>query len=182
MWGVRVEGTTVLLRPIAESELTLLEQWNADPEVLRYAGVPYRAQAPAQVRTWWEEAGSDERSVHWGLEWQGRLVGRTVIHRIDWLNRTAWTATLVGDTSAWRHGIATEAMMLRTEHAFRELNLHKLVSSYAEPNLGSGEAQRRAGYREVARLKEQLFRGGRWYDEIVTEMLRADWEAAHPLT
>ncbi|MGH7918367.1 MAG: GNAT family N-acetyltransferase [Candidatus Dormibacteraceae bacterium] len=181
MWGVRIQGQIVLLRPIAEEELPLLVGWQADAEVLRLAGIGYHAMAPADLKKWWQEAGTQPTSLHWGLEWEGRLVGRTAIHEIDWLNRRAWTATMLGDKSAWRHGIATEAMALRTEHAFRQLNLHKLGSGYAETNVGSGEAQRRAGYREVARFKEQLYRDGRWYDEIVTEVLREDWEAEHPL-
>lgn len=182
MWGARVQGETVLLRPIAEAELSLLVDWSADAEVLRLAGIGYHALAPAEIKKWWEEAGTDARSCHWGLEWEGRLVGRTAIHQIDWTARHGWTATLVGDRSVWRRGIATEAMALRSEYAFRQLNLHKLNSGYADGNAGSAEAQRRAGYRQIVRLKEQLYRDGRWFDGIMTELLREDWERAHPPT
>lgn len=182
MWGPRVQGRSILLRPITEPELSLLFDWGADTEVLRLAGVGYYAMAPSDLKRWWEEAGTDATSCHWGLEREGRLVGRTAIFHIDWIGRHGWTATLVGDRSVWRRGIATEAMALRTEFAFRQLNLHKLNSGYADGNLGSAEAQRRAGYREIARLKDQLYRDGRWFDEIMTEVMREDWEREHTPT
>jgi RimJ/RimL family protein N-acetyltransferase len=72
-------------------------------------------------------------------------------------------------------------MQIRAEYAFRQLDLHKLNSGYVEGNAGSAEAQRRAGYREVGRLRDELYRDGRWYDHILTELLRDDWEAGRPL-
>jgi RimJ/RimL family protein N-acetyltransferase len=69
-------------------------------------------------------------------------------------------------------------MRLRAEYAFTQLGLHKLVSSYFEGNAASAGAQRRCGYREVARLRDELYREGRWHDRIVTELLRDEWVAA----
>lgn len=180
MWGARIQGATVLMRPITEAELPLLLDWSADPEVLRLAGVPYHAMAPGALKTWWEVAGTDPRSFHWGLEWEGRFVGRAAIYSIDWTSRHGWTATLVGDRSVWRRGIATETIALRTEFAFRQLDLHKLKSAYADGNQGSAQAQRRAGYHQIARAREHLYRDGQWHDAILTELLREDWEHAQP--
>jgi RimJ/RimL family protein N-acetyltransferase len=181
MWGPRLEGRIVRLRPIDESEIPSLTAWFADPLVLRLFGNPLVAASPAQEKEWWETSGSDRQSVHWGLEWQGRLVGETSITHIDWMTRKGMTGTAIGDRTAWRQGIATEAMQIRAEYAFRQLDLHKLDSGYFDTNVSSGEAQRRAGYRGVGRLRDELFRDGRWYDLILTELLRDDWETAQGL-
>lgn len=181
MWGLRIEGRIVRMRPIAEAELPLLMDWSADAEVQHFTSI-HHAWAPGEAKEWWEKAGTDPSAFHWGLEWEGRLVGRSAILRIDWQAGNAWTATMIGDRSVWRHGIATESMALRTEYAFRQLNLHKLRAAYADGNVGSAEALRRAGYREVARFKEQLYRHGRWFDDVWTEVLREDWDRQHPLT
>lgn len=182
MWGVTIRGRVVLMRPIVEAELPLLLDWRADAEVLRFAVVGYHAPGPAELKKWWEQAGTDRDAFHWGLEWQGRLVGQTEIDHVDWTARNGWAATMIGDRSAWRQGIATEAIALRTEYEFRQLNPHKLTSAYAEPDPGSAKALRRAGYREVARLKEQRYRDGRWFDEILTEVVREEWEREHALS
>ncbi|MFZ0216544.1 MAG: GNAT family protein [Candidatus Dormiibacterota bacterium] len=179
MWGPRLEGRVVLLRPIAEDEISTMLPWFADPAVLRLLGGPMIAPSPTQAKEEWEKSGRDRETVVWGLEHEGRLVGQMSIFRIDWISATAMTGTAIGDRTVWRKGIATEAMQLRTAYAFRQLNLHKLDSGYYETNVGSGEAQRRAGYREVGRLRDDLYRDGRRYDLILTEVLRGDWEASH---
>lgn len=178
MWGPRIPGQVVLLRPVAEAEIPIMLEWFADPRVLRFLGAPFNAVAPASERDWWERAGTDSGTISWGVEFERRLVGVTSIFRIDWTNRNAMTGTTIGDRSAWGKGVASEAMQLRAAHAFRQLQLHKLVSGYYEPNVASGRAQARCGYRVIGRAREELYRDGRWHDLIVTELMRADWEAA----
>ena len=179
MWGPRIQGRVVLLRPVAEAEIPTMLEWFGDPSVLRYLGAPFNAVAPAAEREWWEHSGTSADSVHWGVEFEGRLVGTSTIFRIDWPNRNAMTGTSIGDRSAWGKGVATEAMQLRAAYAFRQLQLHKLVSGYYEPNVASGKAQAQCGYRVVGRAREELYRDGRRHDLILTELMRTDWEAAH---
>ena len=50
--------------------------------------------------------------------------------------------------------------------------------SYLEGNEASARAQASAGYREVGRFRGQYFREGRWLDEVLTELLREDWEVS----
>lgn len=180
MWGPRIQGKVVLMRPVAESELPICVAWMADPVVIRYLGGPFWAQSPAAEREWWEKCGADAHAVHWGIEFGGRLVGSTGIREIDWTSRNAFTGTAIGDRSAWGKGVAREAMQLRADYAFRQLQLHKLVSGYNESNVASGRAQAACGYRVIGRLREEEYRDGRWHDLILTELMRADWEAAGP--
>ncbi len=179
MWGPRIQGQVVLLRPVAEAEIPTMLEWFGDPGVLRYLGAAFNAVSPATEREWWEKAGTEPDSVLWGVEFEGRLVGTSAMFRIDWPNRNAMTGTMIGDRDAWGKGVATESMRLRATYAFRQLQLHKLVSGYYEPNVASGRAQASCGYRVIGRAREELYRDGRWSDLIMTELMRADWEAAH---
>ena len=169
----------MLLRPVAEAEIPICMAWFADPEVTRYLGRGLAAVTPAEERRWWERAGADPAAFHWGLEYEGRLVGTTAIFGIEWISRNAGTGTTIGDRSAWGKGVATEAMRLRAAYAFRQLQLHKLVSGYYEPNTASGRAQASCGYRVIGRSRDDLYRDGRWHDQILTQLMRSDWEAAH---
>lgn len=182
MWGPRIQGRVVLLRPVAEAEIPILLEWFHEPDVIRYLGAPFHAQSPAAEREWWEKAGTAPDAINWGLEWEGRMVGTTSINRVDWTSRNATTGTLIGDRSAWGKGIGNETMRLRADYAFRQLQLHKLNSGYYEPNVASGRAQAHCGYRVVGRLREELYRDGRWHDLLLTELMCEDWERAHPLT
>jgi RimJ/RimL family protein N-acetyltransferase len=67
-------------------------------------------------------------------------------------------------------------MRLRTRHAFRELNLHKLMTEVDADNEASRKALERNGYRAVGVRREQSFREGKWHDRWLGEVLRSDWE------
>ena len=181
MLGPALRGETVTLRPLAEADAEAFVTWLADAEVTRFLK---RRTAPtvAMEREWIDRVSRSETDIVWGIELEGRLVGATGIHRIDWPDRHGTTGTLIGDRSAWGRGAGRDSMRVRARYAFTQTTLHKLCSSYLEGNAASGRAQASAGYREVGRLREQHFRDGRWVDKILTEVLRADWLRDNPTT
>ena len=143
-----------MLRPVREDETSAIVTWLEDVEVTRYLRILFPPSVAGE-RDWLAARAQDEHHVFWGIEHEGRLVGITGIHEIDWISRHGATGTMIGDRGVWRRGIATETMQLRAR--------------------ASAQAQRRTGYREVGRLRQEQFRDGRWHDMIVTELLREDW-------
>src|ERR1700694_2162491 len=115
--------------------------------------------------------GRDSDSVIWVIEHEGRAVGTTGIHQIDWKNGFGTTGTIIGDKSVWGKGLGRELMQLRTEYAFRHLPWRKLKSGYIEGNEASARAQAAAGYREVGRWRLDRFVDGEWRDHVLTEVL-----------
>ena len=179
MLGPVLRGDRVTLRPFSEGDAESFTAWLADPEVVRYILLRYPPTLEAE-REWFGRVSRDPAEIVWGIEFEGRLVGTSGVHRIDWANGHASTGTLIGDRSAWGKGVGGESMRLRTRYCFMETTLHKLNSSYLDGNTASGRAQAAAGYREVGRRREEYFRAGRWHDEVLTEVLREDWLKANP--
>lgn len=178
MYGPVIRGSNFVLRPPRDDEAETMAAWFEDQEVtarLKRRTVP----SLAEEREFLAHAASDRNAVHWAIEHGGKLVGTTAILAIDWQHRRGKTGTLIGDPSAWGKGIAREMMQLRARYAFDELGLNKLSSSYLEGNAASAKAQAAAGYREVGRHRQHIWREGRWLDEIETELVRDDWEAAN---
>src|SRR6266568_3251575 len=110
------------------------------------------------------------------IEHEGRPVGATAIHQINWKFGYGTTGTSIGDRSLWGRGIGKEVMQLRAEYAFTQLPMRKLKSGYYEGNDASARAQAAAGYGEVGRWHRDVFIDGEWRDHILTELLREDWE------
>lgn len=136
-----------------------------------------QAISDAQEEEWLKKVASDERSVFWIIEIDGKPIGTSVIRRIDWKNQHGETGTLIGEREYWRKGIGVEQAELRTRFAFRELNLQKLKSGAFADNLASVRMQRRVGYREVGIQRREIFADGTWHDAVLSEILRDDWEA-----
>ena len=178
MFGPVIKGTKVTLRPPDEKEAALFIDWFADTEVTRYLGTAFPPSLQ-QEQDFMKRIGESKNDVWWAIEAEGRCIGASGIHRIDWINAHAITGTLIGDKSCWRKGYGSESMALRTEYAFRQLNLHKLSSGAFMDNEPSKRALQKAGYREVGVAREDFWRDGVWHDHWECEILRSDWEKQH---
>jgi RimJ/RimL family protein N-acetyltransferase len=87
-----------------------------------------------------ERVGDSKNDVWWIIEAEGKAIGATGIHRIEWINAHAITGTIIGDKSCGRKVYGSESMALRTKYAFRHLNLHKLKSGAIMDNEPSKRA------------------------------------------
>jgi RimJ/RimL family protein N-acetyltransferase len=180
MYGPVLVGTKVILRPPVDSDAALFVAWFGDLEVTRYLLRRF-AVGQLQEEGFLKKIGESATDVFWMLEADGRPIGATGIHQIDWLHAHGTTGIVIGVKTEWGKGRASEAMALRTDYAFRQLNLHKLTSGAFMENEPSRRALAKAGYREVGIEREHLFREGRWHDHWVGEVLRADWERSRAI-
>ena len=175
MYGPVLVGTKVTLRPPVDADAARFVEWFGDLEVTRYLLRRFGV-GQLQEEGLLKKLGESTTDVFWMLEADGQAIGATGIHQIDWLHAHASTGIMIGVKSEWGKGRASEAMQLRTDYAFRQLNLHKLMSGAFMENEPSRRALMKAGYREVGIEREHFFREGRWHDHWVGEVLRADWE------
>jgi RimJ/RimL family protein N-acetyltransferase len=174
MYGPVIQGSQFRLRPPKAEDAEVMIAWFEDLEVTARLRLRFPPSLE-QEREWLRKTADDQASIVWVIEHDGRAVGSTGIHLVDWANQHGTTGTLIGDKAVWGRGIARELMRLRADFAFDELPLRKLKSGYLEGNEASRRAQEGAGYREVGRLRQEIFRDGRWIDMILTELLRDDW-------
>ena len=177
MFGPVIEGERVRLEPPQPEQSSVYLRWLADMEVTRYL----RNQHPPSVRQdeeSLEKAAEDPRRVLWAiaLKESGKLIGATVLEKIDWRNRDAESGIMIGDKSEWRRGYASEVMRLRTEYAFTELGLRKVWTGVEMPNVASRRALEKAGYRQCGLQRRHFFTNGQWHDVWLAEIHREDWE------
>ncbi|MHB8631932.1 MAG: GNAT family N-acetyltransferase [Candidatus Limnocylindria bacterium] len=179
MYGPVLVGTKVTLRPPDDSDAARFVDWFGDLEVTRYQPRPFPLGL-LQEEGFLKTLGESTTDVFWTIEADGQAIGATGIHRIDWLHAHGATGIVIGVKSEWGKGRASEAMRLRTEYAFRQLNLHKLTSGAFLENEPSRRALQKAGYREVGIEREHFFREGRWHDHWLCEVRRDEWERMQP--
>jgi len=178
MFGPVLKGDHVTLRPADDSDPPRFVPWIADMEVTRYMG-RRTGMALYQEVDFFKRVGEAKDSVLWVIDADGETVGATGIHEIDWPNAHGTTGILIGAKDKWGKGIASEAMRLRTRYAFRELNLHKLMTEVFVANAASKRALEKSGYRTVGIRKEHFFTGGMWHDIWLGEVTREEWLKAN---
>lgn len=107
------------------------------------------------------------------------LIGVIGLHRIDYVNRTASTGTLIGKSDMQSKGFGTDAKMVLLKWAFETLNLRKIYSKVWEYNTRSLAYADKCGYVVEARLKEHAFKNGSYVDEIILSLYREPWQRAY---
>ena len=175
MYGPVIPGQLLRLRPPTLDDALNMTSWFEDLEVIRFLDTNHPPSVDME-REWIATNAKDPSTIIWVIEVEGRAVGASGIHEINWREGHGKTGTVIADKALWGQGIGGELMRLRTEYAFTHTPLRKLHSSYVDGNEASARAQAAAGYREVGRYRKEKFDHGKWVDLVLTEVLREDWE------
>jgi len=154
MFGPVLRDNKVTLRPGREDDAQHFVRWFADMEVTRYLA-RRMAITLEQELEFLKKVGESKDHVWWVIEAEGRPIGATGIHDINWLDANGMTGIVIGE---------------------KELNLHKLMTEVDTENEASRKALERNGYRAVGIRRDQNFREGKWKDRWLGEVLRSDWE------
>lgn len=107
-----------------------------------------------------------------------RLLGSVALIDIDWVNRSAETASYLLGEEVRGQGYGTEAKMLLLEYAFDRIQLHVLQSWVRETNTRSAAALVRQGYRPAGRRYWNGMQHGVYVDHLIFDLLREEWIAA----
>jgi RimJ/RimL family protein N-acetyltransferase len=166
-----------------KSHLDVCHKWFNDQDVIRYLLSDCFPTTYEQEAQWFEKTQSNDQ-VMFAIETkeQRKYIGNIGLHHIDWINRTARTVTIIGEKEEWGKGFGTEAKMVIIRYAFNALNLRKLSSHVIEDNLRSIKMNVRCGFSEEGRLREQLYRQGKYSDLFIFGLMRRKWheeEALH---
>ncbi len=164
-----IEGTLVRLRAFEQDDLDANHAFMNDLPTLRdmMSGIPFPASY-GDERRWLEQQTSYSRGEYqFAIEdFEGDLVGRCGVIRLDWKNRLAELAIMIGAPYR-RRGYGREAMALLCDFCFREMNLHKLKVSVFAFNQAAIRCYEGCGFRQEGLLRAEIFRDGAYRDVVV---------------
>jgi RimJ/RimL family protein N-acetyltransferase len=106
-----------------------------------------------------------------------RLIGLTTFSALDADNGSALFHITIGERDAWGRGYGTETAELMLEHAFSRLGLHRVALSVFSFNQRAIRSYEKAGFRIEGRLREAIWRDGRYWDEVQMGALSSEWLA-----
>jgi ribosomal-protein-serine acetyltransferase len=107
----------------------------------------------------------------------GAIAGVIGHHQISWANRSTslgyWLAA-----AHEGHGIMTRACRVLVQHAFTELDLHRVEIRCATGNTRSAAIPERLGFRREGVVREAEWLYDHFVDHVVYGLLRSEWSAA----
>ena len=175
-----IAGRLIVLRRHVPANLDAVISWYRDPELAhlsRYQTQPMDRDGIEHLfRTRLLDPEAFAYAIH--MRPTDRLVGLATFSNLDPDNGSALFHITIGERDAWGRGMGSEATALMVGHAFEVLGLHRVGLSVFAFNLRAIRAYERVGFRPEGRLREAIWRDGRFWDEIQMGLLADEWQAA----
>lgn len=164
-----LKGQVIHLRSLLKEDISEnYRYWLNNPEVVKYNS---HGRFPATVE-------SLERFVATSFDSKNSLVlavcmndtdlhvGNISLQAINWIDRNAEIAFLLGELSFHGKGIMYEAGHLLIHHAFHTLNLHRIHCGTSSENTGMQKLAVKLGMEQEGIRREAIFNNGRYHNII----------------
>ncbi|WP_443659694.1 GNAT family N-acetyltransferase [Clostridium algidicarnis] len=94
-------------------------------------------------------------------------IGGCGIQNVNWLTRVALVGIMIGDKDYLGKGYGTDAMKVLMDFIFKDMNIHKIRLSTFSFNIRAQKSYEKCGFKVEGILKDEVFKDGKYYDEIV---------------
>ncbi|MGI8406842.1 MAG: GNAT family N-acetyltransferase [Thermomicrobiales bacterium] len=130
----------------------------------------------------WNENNQKEPFPNWirfavCLRENDELIGEVGMFGVDYVSRTAETASFFHRPEYRGGGFGSEAKQLLLEYAFEKLGLHVVQSWVYFSNTRSAAALRKQGYRESGRINRCYPHEGTFSNFVTFDLLASEWRA-----
>lgn len=167
----RIIGKKVTIRTLTQADCTdKYVEWLNDPEVNRYMESRFQVQDKATLRAFVRASEQSPNDYLFAIEDNEthRHIGNIKLGAINWHHKYCDVGYFIGQKDMWGKGLATDAIKLATDFAFKELGIHHVRAGVYEKNVGSMKALRKAGYAFDGLWEGQLMDGDKrtghaWY-------------------
>lgn len=110
------------------------------------------------------------------LKENDEYIGNIYLTDIDWKNKNAEYAIMIGEKKYWGKGLGQEAIMLIVIHAFLEMGLIRIQSRYLTSNIASIKAAQKCGFKQEGILRRAIFKKGIYQDIQIMSIIREDFD------
>ena len=166
-----------VLRPIEVSDLDALHRYRNDPDVTRTLVGFSSGYSRAAMTNWLSFTEDSADRVLWAIAdpEDDTCLGHVGLYEIDYRIRKAEIGMLIGDKSRWGKGLGTAVKRAVIDYGFRELNLHKIVSTVLSNNPANIRVNEKLGFQLDGILRHHQFREGGYIDAVVMSLLEDEW-------
>ncbi|MEK6537820.1 MAG: GNAT family protein [Nitrospirota bacterium] len=164
-----VTGKLVSLRVLEERDIDgPYSMWLNDPEVCQFNSHARFPVGKDDLRKYIQEAKRSSSMQVFAIvtKEKGSHIGNISLQNIDYVDRSAELAIIIGDKRYWGKGIGLEAWKLMMNYGFLVLNLHRLYCGCANKNLGMRRIAEKSGMKPEGRKRDAFFKDG-GYDDIL---------------
>lgn len=172
-----LHSSRIGMRLLNDFDVDYYMNWFNDEEVCRYNSHHRYPQTKEKMLKYINNVNASETAIVFALvdKESGIHFGNISIQSIDYINRSAEIAYILGDKSFWGKGYATEASKVIMEHAFFELNLCRIYLATPEDNIGMIKVAKKLGFKEEGRRRNAIFKNNSYLNLIEFGLLKEEY-------
>jgi RimJ/RimL family protein N-acetyltransferase len=167
------------LRELERGDLTVITKWRNSSELIRQLGAPFRYINPEVDIRWFDSYMANRNScVRCAVVDVGepdKILGLVSLTNIDQLNQSALLHIMIGDTISQGKGMGTFAVKSMVEHAFYNLNLHRIELIVLSSNKRAQHVYEKVGFVREGVLRKSIYKSGEFVDAYQYSLLREEY-------
>lgn len=149
----------IFLRPLQREDAQVSWRWRNDSEVWKLTfRQPDQVVTPALEEEWIDKVLADKNRLNFAicLNETKQYIGNVYLTDIDWMEKSGFQGTFIGEKSFWGKGIGTQARMLMHQIVAEEYGIKMIYSEILEDNLASIKSALKCGFTEIKRSEGRI--------------------------
>ena len=172
------EGKLVRLRAYSKDDLVIAKEMLNQSDVIQFLspGTPYPLKIEDEEKWYNSFDATSESTYGFAIELKenNQYIGGCGFANLDWKNRYGIVGIFLG-SEFHNQGYGTDALTVLVRFAFEQMNLNKVQLDVFSFNERGIACYKKIGFREEGRLRQTIFRNGRYYDTVVMGILGEEW-------
>lgn len=172
-----MESNRIYLRALELDDYKTSIQWRKDDEIWDMVGGAKYFVSSEYEKKWVADTifSKDKIVLAICLKEDDKYIGNVILESIDWINRSASSAILIGEKKYWGQGYASEAYMQMLNFAFMDRGLNRIFAYVLKSNIGSLKMHEKCGYKQEGVLRDSVYKKGEFHDQILLAVIKADF-------
>lgn len=169
-----------ILREIEKTDMPVINKWRKDPELIQKLCAPYRYINQEVDDAWFDNyIKSRDSAVRCAIVQTdiNKVIGCVYLLNIDWTSRCADFGIMIGEKDNQGKGAGTFAVKAILDHAFFNLNLHRIQLEVLEHNERAIQLYHKFGFQKEGVKREALFKNGVYVNLIAMAVLRKEYHS-----
>lgn len=170
-----LQGNSIYLRALNEKDIEgNYRLWLNNPEITKFNSHGRFPMTPEKMLQFIQSALQSNTSLVMAVvdKKNDAHIGNISLQSVNWVDRNAEIAFLLGEKSFWGKGLMLEAGKLMINHGFNSLNLHRIYCGTSSENIGMQKLAEKLGMTKEGVRKEALFNNGAYHDVIEFGILK----------
>jgi len=171
----------IYLRELTGADVAIINEWRRDKELLSHLVAPFRYINMETEQKWFDDyltkRDNNLRCAICSTK-TNEIVGAVYLLNIDHVSRSAELGILIGKRELLNKGVGFFAMKLMLDHAFLNLNLHRVYAAILEYNERSIHVAETLGFHREGVLRESVYKDGKYHNQVPMGALKHEYLAS----